>query len=132
MFSSDVFHLSYQVLGTGTFALCGALSGAAASIITNPMDIAKLRLQVRILPKKFNTFVESAFVLGIKHVLFPVLKNNCFLCFAFGTRLLFCFSFFPPFVLLQVQRRGAGLSFGYRNMFHGMSLIHAAGTLLVG
>lgn len=35
-----------QVLGTGTFALCGALSGAAASIITNPMDIAKLRLQV--------------------------------------------------------------------------------------
>jgi hypothetical protein len=43
------FQLSYQILGTGTFALCGALSGAAALIITNPMDIAKLRLQVRIL-----------------------------------------------------------------------------------
>ena len=36
------------------------------------------------------------------------------------------------FALVQVQRRGAGLSFGYRSMFHGMSLIHASGALLAG
>jgi hypothetical protein len=36
-----------ETLSTATFAACGAAAGAAASVLTNPMDIAKLRLQVQ-------------------------------------------------------------------------------------
>ena len=38
---------SAETLSTATFAACGAAAGAAASVLTNPMDIAKLRLQVQ-------------------------------------------------------------------------------------
>jgi hypothetical protein len=34
-------------LPTSVFAMCGAAAGAGASILTNPMDIAKCRMQVR-------------------------------------------------------------------------------------